>query len=224
MQSWGSRSRFVRRETERAPTKSGVIGILAAARGMRRTDDLTELLGLRFAVRVDQPGTLIRDFQTARSLDGSRAMPLSYRHYMADAVYVAVLEGDCQLLAGLDAALRAPVFPLYLGRRSCPPVQPLSLGVRDGSLTEVISAVSWQASQWYRRRRREPQVSLEVIRDAHPDEQGDVVRDEPESFDPQRREYGWRPVVRETVSLTNPDISDSVAEQFGHDPMALLGG
>ena len=66
LQSWGSRSRFVRRETEKAPTKSGVLGLVAAAKGIRRTDPLESLLGLRFGVRVDQPGQLVRDFQTAQ--------------------------------------------------------------------------------------------------------------------------------------------------------------
>src|SRR5262245_28002284 len=131
LQAWGSRSRFVRRDTEPAPTKSGVIGMLAAARGLRRTDDLTEFLGLSFGVRVDQAGKLTRDFQTARSLDGSKSMPLSYRQYLADAVFIAAVEGDAELLQGLHEALRAPVFPLYLGRRSCPPVLPISRGLTD---------------------------------------------------------------------------------------------
>ena len=42
LQSWGSSSRFARRGTEIAPTKSGVIGLLAAAKGMRRTEPLTD--------------------------------------------------------------------------------------------------------------------------------------------------------------------------------------
>jgi CRISPR-associated protein (Cas_Cas5) len=44
-----------------------------------------EFVGLRFGVRIDQPGRLVRDFQTARSLDGTQTMPLSYRFYLADA-------------------------------------------------------------------------------------------------------------------------------------------
>ena len=33
MQSWGSQSRFSHRDTEREPTKSGVVGLLSAALG-----------------------------------------------------------------------------------------------------------------------------------------------------------------------------------------------
>ena len=65
MQAWGDNSRFTRRDTRMIPTKSGVLGLLAAADGRRRTDPIEDLAGLRFGVRVDQPGQLQRDFQTA---------------------------------------------------------------------------------------------------------------------------------------------------------------
>jgi len=131
LQSWGSSSRFARRGTEVAPTKSGVLGILAAAKGIRRTEPLTELLGLEFGVRLDQPGQILRDFQTARTLDGKESMPLTYRFYLSDAVFLAAVRGDRELLTGLDEALNRPRFPLYLGRRSCPPAGRISLGVHD---------------------------------------------------------------------------------------------
>ncbi len=221
LQSWGGRSRFVRRETEQAPTKSGVIGLLAAARGLRRTDDLTEFFGLRFGVRTDQPGRLVRDFHTARSLDGSRVMPLSYRYYLADAVFVAVVSGDRSLLEGIDDAIRRPHFPLYLGRRSCAPAGPISMGLRDAGLRDVLKEEPWQASSWHRRRVLAAEVLLPVIRDADPGEAGvETMRDDPISFDPRRREYGWRQVVREQVSLPHPD-PPTVRD---HDPLAVLGG
>lgn len=71
MQSWGSRSRFTRRETEAWPTKSGVIGIVAAALGVGRDESLERFDGLRFGVRVDQPGTIMSDYQTARTDEGT---------------------------------------------------------------------------------------------------------------------------------------------------------
>lgn len=227
LQAWGSRSRFVRRETEQAPTKSGVIGILAAAKGLRRTDDLTELLGLRFGVRVDQPGRLVRDLQTARSLDGRRVMPLSYRFYLADAVFVAAVTGERQLLEGLDAALRRPHFPLYLGRRSCPPSGPISLGIHEGALTDVLRQVPWQASAWHRRQFDDPTVHLRLIRDAEPgDLETETLRDEPLSFDPRRREYGWRAVVHELIPITHPDPPPSRGDRKipHHDPFLVVGG
>lgn len=221
LQSWGARSRFVRRETEQAPTKSGVIGLLAAARGLRRTDELTEFFGLRFGVRTDQPGRLVRDFQTARSLDGTRTMPLSYRYYLSDAVFLAIIVGDENLLQGLDEAIRRPHFPLYLGRRSCPPAGKVSLGLRQANLADALRHEPWQAARWHRRRIQGSPVTVPVVRDAEPgDTHTETMRDEPLSFDPRRREYGWRAVVREQVDLNHPDAL-SVPD---HDPLAILGG
>src|SRR5690606_39087799 len=114
-----------------------------------------------------------------------------YRYYLADAVFVAVVSGDRDLLEGLEQAVRSPRFPLYLGRRSCPPVGPVSLGVHDGDLRETLRQVPWQASAWHRRRLQVNPVPLQVVRDASPGEAGtETIRDEPLSFDPRRREYG----------------------------------
>ena len=138
LQAWGSDSKFETRKTDREPTKSGVVGLLAAALGLRRddTEGLARLNGLRFAVRADQEGSLLVDFHTAKSRDTSY---VTYRHYLQDAVFLAGLEsGDEALLRELEAALRHPVYPLYLGRRSCPPTLPLCLGIRQGSLLDVL--------------------------------------------------------------------------------------
>jgi CRISPR system Cascade subunit CasD len=212
----------VQRTTEIAPTKSGIIGMLAAARGMRRTDPLTDLLGLSFGVRIDQPGELIRDFQTARSLDGKRTMPLSYRYYLGDAVFAAAIEGEHTLLAGLHEALQRPHFPLYLGRRSCPPSGPVSLGVHDGNVTDALHSLDWQASKWHMRRGPKT-VRLQIIRDAKPGElKTESIRDEPLSFDSSQRDYAWRLIVRDHVDRPNPHSTAS-ATVSEHDPMAMLG-
>lgn len=220
LQAWGVTSRFAYRHTENAPTKSGVIGLLAAARGIRRTEPLTELLNLSFGVRVDQPGQLVRDFQVARCLDGARKLPVTHRYYLADAVFLAAVGGDEALLESLHKAIMRPHFPLYLGRRSCPPTLPITLGVCPGSVSEVLSSYPWQASPRYRAQHG-PTVSLEVITDA---EAGAPItescQDAPISFDPAHRQYTWRAVKRTYVQISNPD---SRAESE-HDPLALLGG
>lgn len=223
MQSWGSESRFSRRTTDLQPTKSGVLGLLAAARGSRRTDPLEDLLDLRFGVRVDQQGTLQRDFQTARSLDGRQSMPLTYRFYLADAAFVAAVEGDSALLEGLDAALRAPTFPLYLGRRSCPPAGPVSLGLREGDLEQVLRDEPWHASPTVRRRNPVAVVHLQLVLDSPSDAVPErMVRDVPLSFDPELRSYGLRGIVRTSVPVHNPDAAEEPADD--HDPMSVLGG
>ena len=106
LQSWGSDSKFETRKTGREPTKSGVVGLLAAALGLRRddTEGLARLNGLRFAVRADQEGSLLVDFHTAKSRDTSY---VTYRHYLQDAVFLAGLESEDEaLLRELETALR----------------------------------------------------------------------------------------------------------------------
>ncbi|CAG7574686.1 CRISPR system Cascade subunit CasD [Barrientosiimonas humi] len=223
LQAWGDSSRFTRRETRPEPTKSGVLGLLAAAQGRRRTDPVEDLAALRFGVRVDQPGRIIRDFQTAIRISDGAVMPLSYRYYLSDAVFVAGVEGDAELLRGLDEAVRAPAFPLYLGRRSCPPAGRLSLGVVDTDLESALRDADWQVSRAYRKEQGQT-VHLDLLADASgglptDDQDSFTVRDVPLSFSSERREYGWRDVVRlAPVAKDNPD---------GHqreDFFAALGG
>lgn len=221
LQAWGASARFARRTTESAPTKSGVIGMLAAARGMDRGDDetLARLAQLRFGVRIDQPGTRVRDFQTAHHGDTGKSMPLSERYYLADAAFVAAVEGEDGLLEELDAALHHPVHAPYLGRRSCPPAHPVRLGLHHGTdLAEALQAEPWQASAWYRtQRRRDATVSLTVLREARADEpNADLLRDQPLSFAAEHRQHALRTVVTTTVEVPNPR---SVPR---HDPFAAL--
>jgi CRISPR system Cascade subunit CasD len=224
LQSWGASARFARRTTEAAPTKSGVIGMLAAAAGIERGDDerLAPLAALKFGVRIDQPGTRVRDFHTAHHGVTGKSMPLSERFYLADAVFVAALEGDRPLLGELHAALRAPDYAPFLGRRSCPPSLPVELGLHDeGGLVDVLRQVPWQASAWYRRQYRgRDEIELTVLREAGEDEQlaADVLRDQPLSFAAEHRRHALRTVVSDRVGILNPR-----ARQLPrHDPFDAL--
>ncbi|PZT76273.1 MULTISPECIES: type I-E CRISPR-associated protein Cas5/CasD [unclassified Streptomyces] len=227
LQSWGSSARFVRRTTEPAPTKSGVIGLLAAAAGIERGDDdaLSTLSHLRFGVRIDQPGSRVRDFQTAHHGVTGDSMPLSERFYLADAVFVAAVAGEADLLARLYAALRAPAYPPFLGRRSCPPAQPVELGVRDGdSPHRALADEPWQAAAWYRRRfRKDATVSLTVLREAEEQEEdADHQRDQPLSFSAAQRRHALRTVVSRTVTVPNPDAVPRQPVRPRHEPFDAL--
>ena len=213
LQSWGDSSRFVRRETRTEPTKSGVLGLLACAQGRTREDSIEDLLGLSFGVRVEQRGRIITDMQTEKSLTrkrGSRnydlVMPLTYRYYLADAKFLVALGADRTVLDTLDEALRHPRWPLYLGRRACPPSFPLTLGVHD-EYEDVRTALEhepWRASAWYRR--RYPAQSLEIVCDADRDESSGTQADNPITFNQQGRRYAGRSVLR--YRIDNPDAAD----------------
>ena len=231
MQSWGSSSRFTRRSTEAFPTKSALVGLLAAAQGRRRVDPIEDLAQLRVAVRVDQPGQLLRDFHTAHR--GELSMPLSDRFYWADAAFGAFIEGPDELIEALAQAIVRPVFPLYLGRRACPPTMPLRLAVHDGAAWDALQATPWLAAKFYQRKRKEARVSLRVVADQGiiPVKAGTAyqhthtLQDVPISFDSQHRRYSLRTVEETRIEVENPEfvpVKPQSMPALTHDPMEVL--
>jgi len=67
--SWGDIAVGDIRPSYRYPSKSAVIGLLAAALGVKRdkTDELNELFKLQFSVRVDDFGVPIEDYHTIQT-------------------------------------------------------------------------------------------------------------------------------------------------------------
>lgn len=195
MQSWGFRSRFDNRDTGLEPTRSGVIGLLCASLGRGRETDLSEFGRMRMGVRVDAPGRVAFDYQTAQPVwRGSTATTVSERYYLADARFLVGLQADdAGWLEGLDAAVRAPVWPLFLGRKSFAPSLPVHLeksGLRAGAVNDVLGAEAWR---WLTRKERaaagtSPRLRL-VLESDNPRE-GVATNDAPRDF--ARRRYGVR--------------------------------
>lgn len=148
LQAWGLRARWGERDTARAPTKSGVIGLLGCALGLRRGDDGLRTLSdaLQMGVRIDQAGTLLHDYHTtggAKAADGKpegmlnaegkykRETDVSNRMYLADASFLVALQGSERIIASTAAALQSPVWPVFLGRKSCPPAVPVFAGTGE---------------------------------------------------------------------------------------------
>lgn len=220
LQAWGSNAKFERRGTERAPTKSGVIGMLAAALGRKRDEPVDDLLLLRFGVRVDQEGTLLRDYHTARR---DKLAYVTHRYYLSDAIFLVGLEGDATCLARLDHAIRHPVYPLFLGRRSCPPAGQVSLGIRQGlSLLEAMETEPILSSSPASRPAADHK--LRFFYDASDtDTETYYKRDLPLSFDSFHRRHGFRRVAEASVALFSEhslqENEDTSAEPVtAHDP------
>ncbi len=170
MQAWGTRSRFSVRDTQLEPSKSGVIGLIAAALGRRRHEPLDDLTALRMGVRVDREGRRMRDYHTVgggtiprhllapygvKTYGVSRANrsgtepAVTERHYLADARFLVALAGEKALLLRLIRALREPVFPLFLGRKSFVPSEPVvpSSGeelAENDSLEGILAEAPWE--------------------------------------------------------------------------------
>lgn len=123
LQSWGTSSRYSERDSGSEPSKSGVVGILAAALGRSRSESVDDLAALRMGVRVDREGVPGYDFQSASAAandpgiaaasdtpqsierrlqrwragtlaDSGRGRPsISRRHFLHDAAFLVGLEG-----------------------------------------------------------------------------------------------------------------------------------
>lgn len=197
LQAWDTQSKFGVRTTGREPSKSGVIGLLCAALGRPRSKPVDDLASLRFGVRVDQEGQILRDWHTAGKdgylkASGSierKNLITSTRYYLTDAAFLVGLEGsDRALLASLQAALRAPRWLLFLGRKSCPPSMPVYLpnGLSDDGLLTALSAYPWLGKQEkrYHQLKREKSRLRVVVED---NKRGEIVRpDLPLSFAERR--------------------------------------
>lgn len=215
LQAWGTDSKFEVRDTGREPSKSGIVGLLAAALGRRRDADLSDLNALRFGVRVDQEGEQMRDFHTAHGFTKDTAAYITNRYYLSDACFLVGLEGERTFLEQLADALTHPAFPLFLGRRACPPNQPLVCGIRDKDLITALQEEPWQASEYMQKKlnRFGGEIRLRLRVDALPGEAAAKLRDVAQSFDPRHRQYGYRNVT---------ELDPVVLVQEEHDPMEEL--
>jgi CRISPR system Cascade subunit CasD len=206
MQSWGTTSRFDQRDTGKEPSKSGVIGLMAAALGIDREnwDDLEPLTRLAMGVRHDRTGILKRDYQTAQNIisaDRSKVheTAVTTRDYLADAIFLVGLEGpDRALLEGVHAALQNPVWPLALGRKSYVPSESIWLedGVIDMPLLPALASRAWLSAS--RRGETIPERLL-VSMDSQ-DGSGTMRMDQPLSSFAERR-FGARFVRSDWVNL-----------------------
>lgn len=157
------------RPSETLPGVSMLTGMFGNALGWRYRD-LDRLAGLQarliVAARLDRPGEALVDFQTAdisvesrawrigtppitkRSSENQEAPVPRYRHYRADAgVSVAVSlsqPDDAPTLDDLAVALARPARPLFLGRCSCPPAEPVFRGefVEAASAREALQRIA----------------------------------------------------------------------------------
>lgn len=151
--AWGEPAVGESRGTGTTPAHSAIVGLLGAALGILRDDEVGHARlrdGYGFAVGLLQEGSLLRDYHTAQvpgrsALKGrpqftrrqEMAVPkhdlntiLSTRDYRQNAGCLVALQAlasdtSAPSLETLAQALREPRFVLYLGRRACPPAAPL---------------------------------------------------------------------------------------------------
>jgi CRISPR system Cascade subunit CasD len=150
MASWGEIAVGEMRHSEIKPSKSALVGLLAAALGITREQDAEQQAlanGYRFGIKMLSTGQVMRDYHTAQAPDSvgkfryrtrrdelvvGRARlgtVLSSREYRTDSQALVALCANSQVpwsLSQLAEALKRPRFHLYLGRKSCPLSAPLN--------------------------------------------------------------------------------------------------
>lgn len=177
MASFGEIAVGERRMSWARPGRSGVLGLVAAALGIERTDEAghRRLDGaLHYAVRTDASGRPLLDYHTAQTprarkgrnfgtrreelgAEGLNTV-LSVREWRTDACFTIVLwprHGHAVDLEEIASALRQPRFVLYLGRKSAP----LGLPLRP----EIVEAETFMAALAGRRPNAEEQSALQSV-------------------------------------------------------------
>jgi CRISPR system Cascade subunit CasD len=215
LMSWGDHAKYRERQTRPDPTYSALVGLLSAAAGIGRGAVLPSWLReVGLAVRVDAPGTVLRDYHTVNPPDERRYQWLSdkdrqrvgtvakaevrtsgdpvphtdpvvtERFYRQDAAYLVVVNDPT---GRIEAAFTDPAFAFYAGRKSCPLTFPVVVGRLDhDDLETALGQLP---------RLRPGTVALDAILFSPPNQlsvrRTEIVHDEPVggSFAPRARFY-----------------------------------
>lgn len=236
LQSWGEHSHFNDRDTLSFPTRSALTGLLAAALGRPRHHSLDDL-DLSVTTRADRPGSRLRDFHTVgggltgdrtvitaegKRRDSDTSTLTSTRWYLEDAAFTVALTlpDHTQPPTAWTDALLSPRWPLYMGRRSCPPAGPLLLGRSTDALHDLVHLPLALPAPRPESGGENTTIEVLFLSDqplthmpvpaAHTTENStrndtgpehSTVLDAPVDFTPRHRRYRARPLYRRTLAL-----------------------
>ncbi|MFF1418974.1 type I-E CRISPR-associated protein Cas5/CasD [Streptomyces sp. NPDC058280] len=223
LQSWGERSVFpYERDTAAFPTRSGLIGMFAAAEGHGRGEVPDRYADLEFVVRIDRPGIRLMDYhtvgggqpkhRTAATSGGDHkgAAVITRRHYLSDAVFVVAVKGPAADTSRIADALHQPYWNPFLGRRSCMPDEPFVLRAHtDDPVTDLMERVPLSPPDTGDQPRdvQQEHVLVDFVWEQYhraelPDDAvTTTVNDVPISFAQHHRSHGKRRVYRTTEQL-----------------------
>lgn len=236
LQAWGDTSKFVIRRTMEAPTKSGMLGLLCCAMGLSREkarERLPELNLLAMGVRIDRPGTRWWDYQTVGAgiglttaggglKTGAQGTLVTRREYLADASFLVALQGEAKLIHDITLAISSPKWPVFLGRKSCPPSVPMLARPREGEtwtnptgydcLNAALNAIPWCPR--YKTDATPQNGTVKTLVEWRPNSEDDAAPDDaevwydvPVCFDPPVHEPRF--VLRGEVS---PEVGEALQE------------
>lgn len=222
LQSWGTDSHFETRHTDMHPSKSAVIGLVAASLGLRRDsdEDIRRLNELNFAVRIDQAGVLERDYHTAHKYKPNGTLNRTYvtnRYYVSDAVFVvAISHEDSAWIEKIADALKNPYFQQFLGRRAFPLTADFYIGIFEDGAINILLQYPWQASKWYQKRNGKNVSFLPIYADSKLGEKSRYIvrKDNVVSFSQKDRRFGFRTEIMLKKDLP-PAMQNDEHDAFG---------
>ncbi len=159
LMSWGFASRFQRRSSALHPTRSAVIGMLCAARGVAKGSGaerewLAELERVRLTVlaiprlpegcRVPLDVRRLEDYHTVRGTRRAsgainKDAVISHRQYLLDARFGVLLTGSRTTLEAAAVALQNPRWGVWFGRKNCIPAAPVLRGAVVAFLADAMA-------------------------------------------------------------------------------------
>lgn len=219
LQSWGSDSLYDNRGTDYFPTKSGVIGLIAAALGLKRGASLEELNSLQFGVRIDCQGEYIKDFQIT-DMGEKLNSNLSSRNYLSDATFLVGLASEkYDLLGKIKEAIHNPKYAIFLGRKACPPTLPMDMGIIESELYDALCSYSWLIPKWRQNKLFgwKDKLELRIVMES---DNGALKKDAPISFESNYRQYGYRSIKDMPCKVIYKAVPQN---ETLHDPMKELG-
>ncbi len=160
LQSWGSESRFDRKDTGFFPTRSAVTGMLLSAMGKKgEQQEFLRLLAetkmspvLCFRRKDSRDISIVQDLHMVgngysdkddweklcmpKKLDGTKpqnrpSTRRTYRYYLVDVAFAVIWEVLDDMIEEVTAAFICPKYDVYLGRKACVPSEFVFQGVYD---------------------------------------------------------------------------------------------
>lgn len=246
LQSWGcNESMTSRRQTLRFPTKSGIIGMFASALGLERDMSnadkigigLNDLRSLEFGVRIDDDGTIGRDYRTMHEYDynvdmktglihgrkfSRKPSEISERNFIMDAVFIVAVRGTDEIMNRIHDSLNNPHYALYYGRKEFPASFDMLMNIKMDNFLDVPIMTAFENEPSHSR--SNIKRSLRVIIDDNTS--NDYIMDDPVSFDMNDRKYNRRYVRFDTVvpAGSDADYESIDAKSVNYDPMQFFAG
>lgn len=206
MQSWGYNSEYTYRNTSLFPTRSAVLGLCCAAKGLSRgsleeeaflktiSDSPMTAVALPRTRKIGEQSRRLHvrridDFHTVENTKTaagkhSKNAVMTYRQYLCDADFLVILEVSSDLAEEMATKLSDPQWGVWLGRKSCIPSAPVFAGVF--ATIEALSDCLLEGKPLSRFTRQQEVASWE--------EGTDSLMDNPIDYDISRRERGLRRV------------------------------